>query len=260
MPVNAGPAARPLRIIYQNAWYHVMNRGAAKKNIFYSDLDRLCFLKILNKIHDRYKIEIHAYCLMDNHYHLLVKTPLENLSQAIKYLNGTYAQRFNHNKKIDGPLFRGRFKAIVVNEDEYLTYLTRYIHLNPVKAGLCLKPWDYSWSSCKQYLGLTNKIPWLRTTEILKMLFGNSKYHNYASFLIESEDDTIKEKLLAHFPIFGALIVILKKLQKQSYTEINIILKSQKRKKSEAYNFRLLTKYIKKQSKQLIKNLNIVEK
>lgn len=196
--------ARPLRIIYPNAWYHVMNRGAAKKNIFLSDSDRLTFLELLHKIHERYHIEIHAYCLMDNHYHLLVRTPLPNLSQAIKYLNGSYAQKFNFNKILDGPLFRGRFKSVVVEETDYLIYLSRYIHLNPVRAGICKKAWDYPWSSCKAYVGKTFNKPWLFTHEILNMLKPTSKFLNYAIFLEDTEDDIAKEMLLKHFPIFGS--------------------------------------------------------
>jgi putative transposase len=127
---------RPLRLEYENAWYHVMNRGAARQDIYKNDQHRLLFLNLLKEASLYYNIEIHAYCLMDNHYHLLIHTPRGNLSQAMRHINGLYTQVFNRSEKIDGSLFRGRYKAILVEEDSYLLQVSRYIHLNPVTAGL----------------------------------------------------------------------------------------------------------------------------
>ena len=128
--------ARPLRIEYPGAWYHVMNRGVDRQPIFLHDAHRESFLSLLSDISRSYQVEIHAYCLMNNHYHLLVRTPLGNISRAMRHLNGVYTQRFNSMEKRDGSLFRGRFKAILVEADEYLLRLSRYIHLNPVAAKL----------------------------------------------------------------------------------------------------------------------------
>ncbi len=187
--------ARPLRISFEGAWYHVMNRGAAKKNIFHSDIERHIFLDLLERIHCRYKIEIHSYCLMDNHYHLLVRTPLPNISHAIKYLDGVYAQKFNFINNIDGPLFRGRFKTKLVDDDEYLTHLTRYIHLNPIEASMCNNPWEYRWSSCSNYLGLTRKRSWLYVDEILNRFQSGlkDKYYNYLKFILDANNTDLME-------------------------------------------------------------------
>lgn len=106
--------ARPLRIEYAGAWYHVMNRGASHQKIYHNDHHRLIFLGLLQKIQLRYGIELHAYCLMGNHYHLLLRTPMANLGRAMRHLDGVYTQRYNINTNKDGPLFRGRYKACLI--------------------------------------------------------------------------------------------------------------------------------------------------
>ena len=128
--------ARPLRIQYPGAWYHVMNRGASHQGIFLDDEDRKDFLKLLGETSKMWRIQVHAFCLLDNHYHLLIHTPLGNLSRSMRYVNGIYTQRFNRRHGNDGPIFRGRFKAILIDADSYLLEVVRYIHLNPVKANL----------------------------------------------------------------------------------------------------------------------------
>ena len=139
--------ARPLRLEYPGAWYHVMNRGLARQPIFRTDAHRQHFLDLLLEIHNRYQVEIHAYCLMGNHYHLFIRTPLANLSRAMRHLNGIYTQRYNQGMHRDGPIFRGRYKSILVEADTYLLRLSRYIHLNPVAAKLVRKAETYPWSS-----------------------------------------------------------------------------------------------------------------
>ena len=124
--------SRPLRIQYEGAWYHVMNRGSNRQLIFTRDEHRLIFLQLLEEIVVKYKLEIHAFCLMGNHYHLLVNTPFANLSRVMRHLNGVYTQKFNLLEQRDGPLFRGRYKAILVENEDYLLQVSRYIHLNPV--------------------------------------------------------------------------------------------------------------------------------
>src|ERR1700733_6569213 len=105
---------RPLRIEYEDAWYHVMNRGANHQPIFYTEVHREIFINLLKEISEKYFVEIHAFCLMDNHYHLLINTPLPNLSRAMRHLDGLYTQRFNIMEKRDGSLFRGRYKSILI--------------------------------------------------------------------------------------------------------------------------------------------------
>ncbi len=158
---------RPLRIEYPGAWYHVMNRGQGKRKIFLSDEDREAFLDLLGEASETFHIEIHAYTLLDNHYHLLVKTPKMGLSRAMRHINGVFTQKFNKAHRTDGPLFKGRYKAPLVDSDEYLLELVRYIHMNPVEAGLVKHPRYYSWSSHKYYLSCAKKPPWLVTDEVL---------------------------------------------------------------------------------------------
>jgi REP element-mobilizing transposase RayT len=159
--------ARPLRIEYPDAWYHVMNRGRGRRNIFLSDADRQTFLGLLEDASKTFHIQIHAYCLLDNHYHLLIHTPDMGLARAMRHINGVYTQKFNKSHRTDGSLFKGRYKAPVVDSDEYLLELIRYIHLNPVDAGMTRQPHSYPWSSHKSYLSAKQAPGWLVTDEIL---------------------------------------------------------------------------------------------
>lgn len=139
--------ARPLRIDYPGAWHHVMNRGARHQEIFLSDEDRHDFLDLLGTIHERFGLELNAFCLMSTHYHLLVRNPEGELTRAVHYLDSVYAQRFNRRNRFDGPLFRGRFRSKLVDSDGYCHLAARYIHRNPLEAGLTSRLLDYKWSS-----------------------------------------------------------------------------------------------------------------
>lgn len=185
--------ARPLRIYFEGAWYHVMNRGIRKEDIFYNDSHRYAFLYLLGKAKDIYGIEIHAYCLMSNHYHLIIHTPRGNISEAMKYINSTYAQIFNSSMKRDGPIFRGRFRAIIISADEYLIRLSRYIHLNPLKAKLVSDLVDYKWSSYPSYLERTQFPEWLTKTEIIKR-FGKKSFRlKYINYVENSNDEQLEK-------------------------------------------------------------------
>lgn len=196
--------ARPLRIEYNGAWYHVMNRGLSRNNIFFNDEHRSIFLDLLFEAHNRFQAEIHAYCLMDNHYHIFIRTPLGNLGRIMRHIDGVYTQRLNRLVKRDGPLFRGRYKAILVEADVYLLGLTRYIHLNPVKAKLVKRAEDYEWSSYRAYLS-RNAPGWLSTKETLSYLDKNSQRSTYKTFVDEGVDDEIDSfyKKLKRIPILG---------------------------------------------------------
>lgn len=145
--------SRPVRIEVENAFYHVMNRGRGRRAIFHDAEYFEAFLYTLEEANRRFRLEIHAYCLMSNHYHLLVKTPEANLGRAMRHVGGLYTQRYNRLKKTDGPLFRGRYKAILVDSDTYLLHLSQYIHRNPRIAGLVENLADHSWSSYPAYVG-----------------------------------------------------------------------------------------------------------
>jgi len=130
---------RPLRIEYENAYYHVMNRGRSYEDIFHSEEYYKAFLSTLDEAHRRFGLQILSYCLMPNHYRLLVKTPKANLGRAMRHINGVYTQRHHRLKKTDEALFRGRYKAIAIEEDSYQLQVSRYIHLNPLEAGMVEK-------------------------------------------------------------------------------------------------------------------------
>lgn len=180
---------RPLRIEYAGAWYHVMNRGANHMNIFTTNEHRIFFLNLLKEISALFKIEIHSYCLMDNHYHLLVHTHHPNLSKAMRHLNSLYTLSYNRSLDRDGPLFRGRYKAILIEANEYLLKVSRYIHLNPVEANLIENPIHYKWSSYRNFVS-ENRYNWLHTRFILDN-FGSKK--SYAEFVTEGIDDKIRD-------------------------------------------------------------------
>lgn len=159
--------SRPLRIEYPGAFYHITSRGNDRKDIFKTRRDREKFLSYLESASERYGAVIHAYCMMSNHYHLLMETPEGNLSQIMHHINGAYTTYFNVKRQRSGHLFQGRYKAIVIDVDEYASEVSRYIHLNPVRAGIVDKPEEYAWSSYMYYIG-RKKIPeWIMGDFIL---------------------------------------------------------------------------------------------
>jgi REP element-mobilizing transposase RayT len=148
--------ARPLRIEYPGALYHVTNRGNERKPIFKDDTDRLAFLELLARSLDVYSVRLYSFVLMSNHFHLLVETPLGNLSQFMRHFNISYTAAFNRRHRRTGHLYQGRYKSFVVDGDDYLAMVSSYIHLNPVKIGAVSKKpvagqldllWKYRWSS-----------------------------------------------------------------------------------------------------------------
>jgi REP element-mobilizing transposase RayT len=181
--------SRPLRLLFPGAWYHVMNRGAGRRAIFKGDTDRERFLALLGELNERYRIECHAYCLMGNHYHVLLHTPEANLVRGMRHLNGVYTQRFNHAHRSDGALFRGRYRAIVVDQDNYALQVSRYIHRNPVEARLVSNPARYRWSSLSAYLGRRTPPAWLYTHTILGMLGGKSPRAAYRAYVYAGLDE-----------------------------------------------------------------------
>jgi len=153
---------RPLRIEYPGAFYHITSRGNERKDIFKSLRDMEKFLSYLESATKRYGAVIHAYCLMDTHYHLFIETPLGNLSKIIHHINGAYTNYYNKKRERTGHLFQGRYKAILVEADEYAKELSRYIHLNPVRAGMVDNPEEYIWSSYRYYISNEKTPEWLK--------------------------------------------------------------------------------------------------
>lgn len=182
--------ARPLRIEYPGAFYHVTSRGNEQKDVFKSKKDREKFLSYLESAVVRYGAVIHAYCLMSNHYHLFIETPAGNLSQIMRHINGAYTTYFNIKLKRSGHLFQGRYKAILVEVDEYAAELSRYIHLNPVRAGITATPEEYVWSSYRQMIGVAETPNWFTTSIVLGYFDGNGARDKYRKFV----NDAITQK------------------------------------------------------------------
>jgi len=159
--------ARPLRIEFPGALYHVTSRGNARQDIALDDEDRAAFLAVLAEVRARFAWLVHAYCLMGNHYHLLVETPEANLSRGMRQLNGVYTQRFNRRHGRVGHVFQGRYKAILVERESYLLELCRYVVLNPLRAGMVGKPGDYRWSSYRATVGREPAPAFLTTDWVL---------------------------------------------------------------------------------------------
>lgn len=148
--------SRPLRIEFPGAIYHVTSRGNARQKIYRNNEDREKFLSVLAQVVKRYGWLCHAYCLMDNHYHLLIETPRANLSIGTRQLNGVYTQGFNRRHRRVGHLFQGRFKSILVEKESHLLELCRYVVLNPVRAHMVQDPGKWRWSSYRATAGLGN--------------------------------------------------------------------------------------------------------
>ena len=166
--------ARPLRIEYPGAVYHVTSRGNEKKDIFKDDQDRATFLRILEHVNKRYHWLCHAYCLMGTHYHLLIETPDGNLALGMRQLNGVYTQARNKRYNKTGHIFQGRYKAILIQKDSHLLEVCRYVVLNPVRAGMVEKPDDWPWSSYRATAGLEQPPPCLITDWVLGQ-FGRAR-------------------------------------------------------------------------------------
>lgn len=172
--------ARQWRIEYAGAIYHVLSRGNGGQEIFRSKDDLHLFLHLLGELVERFNIEVHAYVLMGNHYHLLLKTNDANLSRAMQWFGTSYTCKFNLNNSTGGHLFQGRFKSIIIENDTYLLRLSCYIHRNPVRAGIVERLADYQWSSYRFYAYKSKKVPaWLTTKTILNQLSGQDHHKAY---------------------------------------------------------------------------------
>jgi len=160
--------ARPLRIEYPGAVYHITSRGNERRPIFMDEEDRKTFLTLFCHVNKRYNWLCHAYCLMDNHYHILIETSEGNLSIGMRQMNGVYTQAFNRRHKRVGHLFQGRFKAIVIQKDSHLLEVCRYVVLNPVRAKIVEKPEQWKWSSYRATGGMEKAPPCLTTDWMLR--------------------------------------------------------------------------------------------
>jgi REP element-mobilizing transposase RayT len=218
--------ARPLRIEYPGAVYHVTSRGNARADIFVETGDRQTFLFQLESVVSRFNWICHAYCLMDNHYHLLIETPEGNLSMGMRHLNGVYTQSFNRQHQRVGHIFQGRFKAVIVEKESHLLELCRYVVLNPVRAEMVSAPQKWPWSSYRATVGI-NTTPYLTTDWILAQ-FGwikSEAKNKYRQFVKEgmTEKEAPWEKLKGQI-ILGSDIFVARVREffgeKKQFTEI----------------------------------------
>ena len=182
--------ARPLRIQYPHAYYHVTCRGNDRRSIYRDDRDRELFLERLRTSLDIYQVVVHAYVLMGNHFHMIVQTPRANLSEFMRHFNITYTVDFNRRHHRIGHLYQGRYKAILVDKDSYLAELSRYVHLNPVrvkphKGKSVAERWRvlerYGWSSLGGYLDRSRRQGWVRYEEVLAESGGTAR--RYRQFI-----------------------------------------------------------------------------
>jgi REP element-mobilizing transposase RayT len=202
--------ARPLRIEFPGALYHITSRGDGRDDIYRGDGDRRLFLGLLTEVCERFNWWGHAYCLMTNHYHLLMETPDGNLSKGMRQLNGVYTQRFNDVHGRCGHVFQGRYKAIIVEKDAYLQELARYIVLNPVRAGIVNWPQDWRWSSYRATTGEAPCPQWLRRDWLLSA-FGATEQAavaHYLRFVADGIEQPSPWQQLRHQVFLGSEIFV----------------------------------------------------
>jgi REP element-mobilizing transposase RayT len=189
--------SRPLRIEYAHAFYHITSRGNARGKIFLNEKDYKTFLTIFSDAIKRYNWICYSYCLMPNHYHLLIETPDANLSQGMRQLNGVYTQKFNYFHHRVGHIFQGRFKAILAEKESYIGELVRYITLNPVRAKLVKTPSQWKWSGHAEIIGKTKPTGCVDIKRALKIFSHNSNQakKNYIDFINEKFTGNLWDEL-----------------------------------------------------------------
>jgi len=211
---------RSWRIEYEGALYHLMSRGNNGQPIYLYDADRNLFLNTISEMSERFEVEIYAYVLMPNHYHLLVKTQRANLKKAMQWFGTAYTRRFNNRNSKSGHLFQGRYKSVIVQNDGYLMRLSCYIHRNPLRAGIVDRLIDYPWSSYPIYAYGKKGPDWLNTQAILSYFNDNhihSQYREKVQQYAKEEKRLLED--LHHGMILGAKIFV-DKIRKQFLPEV----------------------------------------
>ncbi len=228
--------ARPIRIEFPGALYHVTSRGDRQEDIYEDDEDRQCFLKVLGDVCEQYNWILHAYCLMNNHYHLLVETSDGNLSKGMRQLNGVYTQRYNRRHEKYGHVFQGRFKGIHIEKESYLLELSRYIVLNPVRARIARAAKDWPWSSYRATAGVGNAASCLTIDWILSQFSKRRTVaqKRYRAFVAEGKNQpSLWEELKGQ--VFLGSDRFVERLQKlsQESDDLSEIPRAQRRKQAK---------------------------
>ncbi len=197
--------ARPLRLEFAGALYHITSRGDRREDIYRDNGDREQWLEILGQVCKRFNWIIHGYCLMSNHYHLLAETVDGNLSRGMRQLNGLYTQQFNRRYHESGHLFQGRYKAILVQKEAYLIELVRYVVLNPVRAGMVRRPEDWVWSSFNAMIGADTETEWLDVDWTLSQFGTDRKQATlaYRQFVMEGKGLPDPKEQIKHQMFLG---------------------------------------------------------
>jgi REP-associated tyrosine transposase len=193
--------ARPLRVEYEGAIYHIISKGNRGDYIFADDKDKEIFLDILGRSVNRYGINIYVWCVMGNHYHLLVSMPHGNLSKAMHLIGSGYGSYLRRYRRFIGHVFAGRYKSLCVQKEGYLLELSRYIHLNPVRAGMVKTPEEYQWSSYRQYIGKEKTQSWLQKEWLLSEYgatykTAQKKYREFVEAGIENPPEYPSDKII----------------------------------------------------------------
>lgn len=222
---------RPLRLEFAGALYHVTARGNRREDIYLGDEDRIGFLDLLGEVYLRFNWAVRAYCLMTNHYHLVIETPDANLSKGMRQLNGVYTQRFNRRHHRVGHLFQGRYHAILVQKDAYLLELTRYVVLNPLRAGMVADAGQWPWSSYQAMVGKERTPRWLETDWLLAQ-FGTARRRAvqlYVQFVREGIGAASPWQSLKHQSILGDEAFVARFRDPHRLEQLSEIPKTQRR-------------------------------
>ena len=192
--------SRPLRLEFEGALYHVTSRGDRREPIVEDDTDRQAWLDVVAQGVERFEASVFAYCLMSNHYHVVVQTHRPNLSRLMRHVNGVYTQTYNRRHRKVGHLFQGRFKAILVDEESYFLEVCRYVDLNPVRAGMVKRPQDWAWSSYRAHTGRSEPPAWLDSGALHRRLAPRAPRRDgplrYAEFVAQGQKVKLWEEAL----------------------------------------------------------------
>lgn len=223
--------ARPLRLEFAGALYHVTSRGDRREDIYLTDDDRRDWLEVMGIVCARFNWVVHAYCEMTNHYHLLVETVDGNLSRGMRQVNGLYTQRFNRRHGLFGHLFQGRYKAILVQKESYLLELSRYVVLNPLRANMVAKLEDWRWSSYPCVIGQEVSLPWLDTDWLLGQ-FGTTRreaLRKYRQFVMAGVNQPSPLEKARHQLLLGDEAFVARHQQAGNTETLREVSKAQRR-------------------------------
>jgi putative transposase len=226
-----GSMTRPLRLEFAGAVYHVTSRGDRKSAIFYDDADRLAWLSVLAAVCKRFNFVVHAYCQMNNHYHLMVETIDGELARGMRQLNGAYSQYFNLRHDLVGHVFQGRYKAILVQKESYLLELSRYIVLNPIRAGIAASLADWRWSSHPYCMRTEGKPAWLETDWLLSH-FGADRgraRRAYNAFILNGQGLVSPLRAVRHQMLLGDSSFIARHINAAEPDTLDGIVRTQRR-------------------------------